>query len=225
MKKVFAILLVLAVVAGFVFADTAIAGSETHKIKVKADVAEVLPAFNLTYGGFDTNGLATKFVNGASYPTSTQSDAIDVNFDLDEGGTFTVTAEVVNAVKTNRVFTLSFSGGVFSVSRDGVATNQYLSPSKLVVTGSSAHDAVSDVSAAVTKENETSAYATNAELVAAVSITFSGVTAKDVDINSPIPVATAAYTYVGDATIDPTKLADGTENFYYTDVVMTVSTT
>lgn len=214
MKKVFAILLVMALVSGFVFAD-----SEAHELRVKADVTEVLPAFNLYHvAGSDTNSSAVVFTNGADYKDlKTDANATDVNFNLDEAGHFDIVAEVVNNVKTTKGFTLAFTGGVFTVNRNTVS-GKY-SPSQITVANGDNNAAIKEygtVSPSDTNESKTTD--TTESLTASTTVTFSGKTGS-ASVANPIKVATATYSYPGDDSIDPT--ASG--SFYFADVKMTVT--
>ena len=213
MKKVFAILLVLALVAGFVFA-------ESHELRVKADVTEVLPAFNLYHvEGTDTNSTTTNvYGTNASYATlKADNAATDVNFNLDEANkSFSVTAEVINNVKTTKKFKIEFTGGVFSVKRNTVGGTY--SPKQITVAYGSANDAIKEFTGKSDSDTNATVTADTTETLTATSyVTFSGKTGTGA--TTPITVATATYTYAGDDSIDPT--ASGV--YYYADVKMTVT--
>lgn len=194
MKKIFAILLVAFVTFGMVFA-----AAETHIIKIKADVTEITPAFQLVYGVNKTNTTPNVFTNNASYDPY-DSAAIDTGFNLDAGGTVTVTAVLANKAKTKTAYTLTFSDGVFDVKRNG--TDGTLVPSIVTTAG----DVITGTSA-VAKASEAAD--------APVNVTFNGTT---VTATNPV-LATATYTYTADPTIDPN--ADG--EFYYADILLTVA--
>ena len=129
MKKIFAVLAVMFVIVGVAFA-----AAETHTIKIKADVTEVIPAFQLELltpaATYTTNTTPTVFTDSATYNALTTGTAKDVNFNLDENGTVTVQCNLANLAKTNKVYTLEFDGGTFAVTRKGVAGTH--APSSIV---------------------------------------------------------------------------------------------
>lgn len=223
MKKAITILAVLIVLVGAVFA------AETHKLTVKADVAETLPAFNLAYDGKNTNTVKTNVYGersdvadpaAAAYDvTGTLDNAKDAGFNLNANGSFDVTAQVINTVKTNKTYTLEFKGGVFGVIRD--TTEGKLSPKQITVVD--AH-AVADTSvqtvAKVNDSTELSAEQTRVAnptaLTAKARVTFSGKTGAD----AAKPIVTATYSYIGDDDINPTT----TERpWYYADIVLVIT--
>ena len=132
MKKVLTVLAVLVLLTGVVFAAT-----ETHTIKVSSTVNPDLPAFQLILGDITTNDGTTpvKFENAKAYapyvpaveddPNTTDIDesaparniyASAVNF-ASNGGSFEVSAKLANAAKQVKVYTLTFKGGIFTVTR------------------------------------------------------------------------------------------------------------
>ena len=215
MKKLIAILMVLAIVAGFAFADSITSQSETHTVVVKADVAEVLPAFALKVEDSKTNTNAVAFTDDASYPATPGSIEEELeSFSLDVASSFTATAHVVNNVKTNHGFTLTFSDGVFGVKRNTVP-NLYYSPSLISVANGSTDDCIKQYGnpvASASNDESTS----NTILRSSTTVTFSGTKYSAQTPN--LLVATATYSYPGDATIDPTA----TDEYYYANVVLTV---
>ena len=135
MKKLIAILMVLAIVAGFVFA-------ETHTLDVTASVNAVEPAFQL--GAADSGTAAA---DGAVTDNSTP-DVFDVSasytgsfasaLKLDQGGSFVVIPLLVNNARSNKPYTLTFTGGTFTaVSISGVA-GQSIAPSSVTTAKNSA---------------------------------------------------------------------------------------
>ena len=198
MKKFFAILMIVLMATAIVFAD-----SEAHTIKIKADVASQVPAFQLWYGEAKTNTTPTVFTNSASYDEAydSEAEAVDTGFNLDVGGTVTVYAVLANAAKINAAYTLTFSDGVFAVKRNAISGT--LAPTITTTAGS-----VITGTSAIAK--------TTAAADAPVQVTFNGTT---VTASNP-QLATAAYAYTGDPTIDP----NATGEFYYADITLTVAT-
>ena len=196
MKKVLTILAVLAIVTFAVFAD-----SEVHKIRIKADVDEVVPAFQLWLGATKTNTTPVVFTNNATYNLVDDATAIDTGFNLDAGGSVTVYAVLANKAKINKAYTLTFSDGVFAVTRNGSSGS--LNPTIATEAG-----AVITGTSAVAKTVD----AANAP----VQVTFNGTTVTATDPK----LATATYNYTGDPTIDPTA----EDEYYYANIVLTVAT-
>ena len=197
MKKVLTILAVMAIVTCAVFAD-----SETHKIRIKADVTEVVPAFQLWLGATKTNTTPVAFSDGATYYLTDDATAIDTGFNLDEGGSVTVYAVLANKAKINKAYILTFSDGVFNVTRNNVAGT--LVPS----IATTALDPEIGGTSSIIK--------TSAADDAPVKVTFNGTTVTETDPK----LATAIYSYVADTEIDPTA----EDEYYYANIVLTVAT-
>ncbi len=217
MKKVIAILTVLALLVSAAFA------AETHTIRVKADVTEVLPAFQLKFSGAETN-KATSGENptpSAEVDLATDHDYKDLStkpelsFNLDSAGNFTVTAYVVNNVKSNNSYKLEFSGGVFAVKRNKTAGSY--SPSEIKVTNGTVAKGVKEYGTATTATNTDSTADTTDSLKANTTVTFSGETGAGA--TTAIKVAEAKFSYPGDEKIDP----NAANQFYEADVVMTIT--
>lgn len=109
MKKLITILVILIVLVGAIFA-----AAESHQIKITVTIAEVVPAFQLKYKTANSNSNGTAFTNAAQ-----RVDSTSVNADLDfESNTASdrlvvVDACIANAAKQSKVYTLTFSDGVF----------------------------------------------------------------------------------------------------------------
>ena len=207
MKKAITILAVLIVLVGAVFAD------ETHTIRVKADVTEVLPAFQLALltpaQTYTTNKPAEGDPNVygvANYDDLTDQTAKDINFNLDEAGTVNVEVYVANLAKTVKGFTFAFSDGVFNVSRNGV-TNSGTEQNPVYLT-------YGPNSITVSKGAEKTGFYTTDLVNNVAKIKFTGKTLTNTEKGSV--VASAIYNYPGDTTIDP-----GT---YYADITLTIAT-
>ena len=220
MKKIFAIMMIAVFAIGMVFA----VDNETHTLRIKADIAEVLPAFNLYHiEGTDTNSSASNVVALATPATAystlaTNGNATDTGWNIDVGGNVAVVAEVINNVKTNKGYTLTFTGGVFDVTRNTVAG--YYSPTSITVANGSANDAIKQFGSATdSSANGDITADTTSTLSASTSVTFSGKTGTGA--TTPITVATATYHYSADNTVDPN--VGGT--FYYADITLTIAAT
>ncbi len=225
MKKVIAILAVLVLVAGFAFADgettTTTTHSEQHSIKIKADVTEVLPAFQMKVSagsgsaavesGLTNTGKAVFYKTTAGAYTPASNDGLDVTFNLDENGSVVATVYVANLAKTTKSFALEFGGGVFDVKIDKADAEH--APKTITTEAGTKVTGIKDITLgnAATSGNPESGTATNK----IVNVVFNGtkMTAENA------AVASATYAYEGNSKIDPTK-----ENeYYFADVTMTVS--
>ena len=224
MKKAITILAVLIVLVGAVFAD------ETHTIKVKADVDVVIPVFGLKMSTpannyvtneatlvnrqGNTTEYTTEYGKGATYGMTDNANAIDVAFNLDEEGSVTFQALLLNKAKQRETYNLTFGGGVFTVSRQGTSGLSY-GPDKITT---SVGDDITGLSIALGNNAPTGQPAEGAATNKIVGLTFDGKTVND-GINHVL--AEAVYHYPGDETIDPTL--NGT--FYYADVTLLISAT
>lgn len=206
MKKIIAVLTILAVLTGALFA-----ASESHSIKITVTLAETLPAFQLSIGGVVTNkenGTPVEFVNNATYapyvaadpqaqPPVAEANVYDASSSINfatNGGSVTVTAKIANAAQTSKGFTLAFSNGVFNVTKPTGADTK--SPES--------------IAAATTIANGTTGITSVVATGSTAKVQFSG--AQCVEDTT---LATATYTYTADTAIIP-----GT---YYADLVMTVT--
>lgn len=227
MKKVFAILLVLALVAGFAFAE--VTGTDTHKLTVSSTVGEHLPAFQLRFTGRTINidaygnvtdketGLTTVTNDGkvafvtASDPNyvdtyTTERNTLDAGWDLGDGKVHRATFYVYivkdeddYTARTKRTYTLTFSDGVFEeVKSKG---DDYNGDGKLspVIAAAPADVASIDGITSSTAEG------------AVTTVKFSGSSCPETDTE----VASATYEWQGDKLIDM-----GT---YYADIVLTIT--
>lgn len=225
MKKVFAILLVLALVAGFAFADD----TENHTLTVYSVVGEKVPAFQLRYSGVKTNTNAVKFgkpsyaeyyADPLTRDAENTSPARNANFDISDITTnqgvhaaeFTVylvkNSEGYNA-KSNSTYTLTFSDGVFDAVKRNGASGGTLAPTDIAVVANA--DAVEGDGDAKGITSITPA-AHNASSVA-TPVVFSGTTVND----DERLLVTATYTWTADQTIDM-----GT---YFADIQLTITKT
>ena len=198
MKKLIAILAIAIVLIGAVFA------TETHSIKIKADVTEVLPVFQMTIGQITTNTAnnGAKFDNATTYALGTVDDPetqaneeanIGDSFSFETAHTVTVSVKINNAAKTNHIYTLTFINGTFTVKKAGVSTT--INPTITAGVGSNSGAGNGFVT-------------TVDDAVATVS--FNGTTCT-----ATHEVATASYAYAADTLVDP--------GVYYADVVLQIT--
>ena len=179
MKKVLTILVVLALFAGFAFAEVAPKTQETHTLTITASVDVEVPAFQLFRDDtLKTNTDAKKYDNAqAAY------EATDLaGFKLDAGGNVIVSARVANLAKQKQNYTLQFTGGTFNVNRNGGPGTQ--APTITVAKNNTTTDGV------------TLSQVENSDTVTAA---FNGTKMTE----SGYTIATATYAYSADSTIDP----------------------
>ena len=214
MKKVFAIIAIMVVLVGAVFADGNPA--ETHTLHIKTVVDTIIPQFQLkiasTYTDADyitnNDNPINQFDDGASYRLGGNTDqtAIDVSdavvLDKDGEQAIVFSAIIANQPKTSshggtsRSWTLAFSGGAFAVTKAG--TDATITPTIATSNGADYNDGVTIVLGTGNNAN-----------TATLTLT------ANQPSKAGIEIVKATYTWTGDRTVDP-----GT---YETDVVMTVT--
>ena len=177
MKKVLTILVVLALVAGFAFAEKT---QEKHTLTITADVDVEVPEFQLFRDNtLKTNTDANKYDNVLDEYEATDA----AGFKLDAGGSVIVSARVANKAKQKQNYTLQFTDGVFkNVKRNGENGTQ--DPSITVEMNDTPTAGVT-LSQVENSDTVTAAFT-------GTKMTVSGYT-----------LATATYTYDADSTIDP----------------------
>jgi hypothetical protein len=201
MKKLFGVLICFVLVLGCVFA-----AGETHTLIVKATVEETLPAFRLGVASSATSTTAATnndIPSTVNLTTGAYTATYDSGIHLDEGGSITVQAQLVNPAKTNNGYTLTFTGGTFAVKRNKV--DGTLAPSSITTSASGISTGITSIVADDTNEK--------------LVVTFSGETATGVSISAPTILGTVVYTYPADTTIDPNL--DGEK--YSATIVMTIT--
>lgn len=206
MKKAITILAMIAIVACAVFA----VNPESHSIKVKADVSEVLPVFQLklTTGTYNQQAGETYTTNSgkelfgtSNHEELTDQTAKDVNFNLDQGGVVNVAVYIANNAKTEHAYTLAFGGGAFKK----IYRHNVLGDDVEPTIASSNGDAIANFYTIATGDT---ILGNNKKVV----VTFQGKTIKNDQLSNAL--ATATYTYEGDDEIDL-----GT---YYADISLTI---
>ena len=176
MKKVLTILVVLALVAGFAFAEKT---QETHTLTITAAVDVEVPEFQLFRDNtLKTNTDANKYDNVLDEYEATDA----AGFKLDAGGSVIVSARVANMAKQKQNYTLQFTGGTFNVNRDGGAGTK-----AAVITVAKNNTTTDGVTLSQVENSDTVTAA-----FTGTKMTVSGYT-----------LATATYTYDADSTIDP----------------------
>ena len=216
MKKAITILAVLIVLVGAVFA------AETHSIRLKTVVDEVLPAFQLSNTALtafkDVDGVKTAVVNVKQY-TNAAKDEVDVDdgdhtygtesrADVNVGDLSKYDVEVqftvyiANKAKTLKDYRLAFTAGSFAVERDGVSLNQTLPPADdPEITGLGAQDGTNGEQSVETSDKSTY-----------VLVDFNG---NECVADTPIAVYTVQYEH--DPSIDPK--AEG----YFADITLEIT--
>ena len=110
MKKLIAILAIMIVLVGAVFA-------ESHTLNVKCVIDPVIPQFALRYDATDSNTTPSAFssANTTSYVISAKDTTAGA--DLMEDNAITVSVVVLNNAKQKQGYTLTFTGGEFDTSK------------------------------------------------------------------------------------------------------------
>ena len=212
MKKIIAILAIAIVLVGAVFA-------EDHNLIIKATVTSVEPIFklHLTSGAAEatTNADNAVFTAAGNF-TDTQGNAKQTTFSLLAGGTVSVECYVnttaANKTQTNTKYRVSFSDGVFSVTRANATTSSSLEPTITTGLGTVVKGIKTDgisFATAPLGENATNyaSSATNKDVI----VQFSG---AQMAVGQAV-VASANYEYAADDTIVPGS--------YYATIKMTVT--
>jgi hypothetical protein len=224
MKKVFAILLVLAVVAGCAFAENA---TETHSITVNTVVAEKLPTFQLVFNATGTvaNDVVTTVEGGVKVTTNTDRIAYDettaATRDADRSDAY-VGFDLGISGNHNATFDVYIVKSLVSAATDTSAEVGYYARTKNSYTltfgggvfddlKASGDDAADITPSIVASEGSvvtgiSSIDATNE----VVTVAFSGQAVK-----ASTKVASAVYTWEGNPLLDM-----GT---YDTDIILTVT--
>lgn len=207
MKKAITILAVLIVLVSAVFA----VNPETHSIKVKADVSEVLPVFQLklttrVYNEQASDTYTTNATDPALFGVSNHAElatqtAKDVNFNLDQGGVVDVAVYIANNARTTHAYTLAFGGGEFT----NIYRHNELGANVIPAIASSNGNAIEHF---YTIGDGDTISGSNKKVV----VTFLGKTITNEQKSNAL--ATATYTYTGDPEIDL-----GT---YYADISLTI---
>ena len=194
MKKFLTMLVLIALVSAFAFADGDPRLAEgTSTIIVRLTVDNILPSIQLHY---------------SDETAAENTDGIDVGFSIKDGGKVAFKAMLMNPSNTHEVFSISFGGGTFNdvVRRGAIGTR---SPNSI-------RTAVGDVSGVDGISSITLGEATGngGDENKAVLVAFEGSVGSDVTF--PLTLASAEYEYAEDPSID--------SGVYYADVTMTVAT-
>lgn len=176
MKKVLTILVVLALFAGFAFADKT---QETHTLTITASVDVAVPEFQL----FRDDTLKTNTDKNNYNNVQAAYEATDAaGFKLDAGGSVIVSARVANMAKQKQNYTLQFTDGVFNVKRNGA--DETKAPA---ITVAKNNTATTGVTLSQVENSDT------------VTAAFNGTKMTEAGYT----IATATYAYSADSTIDP----------------------
>ena len=197
MKKILAILTVLILTAGIMFADPSQA-TGTAAIDITASVGELVPAFQLLYKTNATNEAEMPFGTGSSYSLPAISTGLDIS---KEDVTAEFYAVIAQGARQNAEYFLKFEAGAFNTTSNKVSNPTVCTESTLVDSIDQQYYgalAASDISS-VTGSNSQSA-----------KIIFSGAI-----IAEQVRLLKFVATWTKDTTIDV-----GT---YSADVTMTVS--
>ena len=214
MKKAITILAVLIVLVGAVFA------AETHSIKLKTVVDEVLPAFQLSNTALTAKNSAGETMAKQQQYTNANKAVVDVEdgdykaeteqrADVNVGDLSKYNVEVeftvyvANKAKTLKDYRLAFTAGSFAVERNGVSQDQTLDPKAApAITGLGAKNGTNGQKSVETSDKSTYVLAD-----------FNG---NECVADTPIAIYTVQYDH--DASIDP-KAAG-----YFADITLGITT-
>ena len=116
---------ILRVASGEHFASDVLVGAlfaatENHQIKITVTIAAEVPAFQLMYSTANSNSSGVKYGTAPATKADATPVAVDIDFESNADGDrkVTVDARIANAAKQNKVYTLTFSDGVFKDNED-----------------------------------------------------------------------------------------------------------
>ena len=232
MKKVFAILLVLALVVGFAFADV-----ENHSLRIKTIVEGHLPIFQLAYSEATNDGA---YKTGETALTNSEKDVVfdDMPSETSHAATYndadgdndTDTLRVkdisqnavavsfnMNLLNANeriqvKTYTIDFTVGAFAVYRSGVA---------------GVHGADSVTFTTVSKNyyswNANTAVLDQTTEVNTLNASLSFLGTDNEESNSTLTIGTLAVNYPKDNSIDPNANTTDKQNGYVADITMKIT--
>ena len=193
MKKAIAILAVLVILVGAVFA------AETHKIKIDANIAEVLPVYQMVIGTVTTNGQSIKYNPEATDPVERFETSIAQTLNFEVANTVEVVVNLTNAAKTTRIFDLTFSDGIFTVEK-GVGADKHDDTVVPAITLATTHATGTQGIASIALDEDDDV----------ATVTFNGTTCA-----SSTTLVTATYSYTAHTDVNPGR--------YYADVQLDVA--
>lgn len=198
MKKVIAIMMVLAIVSSVVFAV-----GETHEIKVTATIDEKVPAFQLNVGEVYTNESGLSWEADAAVENSepvsytaryTKNDVgATIAFESDTATErqVTVISYLVNDAKTITPYEITFGGGVFTVYRNGAEDTEHpINPT------------IGDITVNSTVPTGISSFSNVSNTNHKFQVNFNG-TRCTASTTTKQELARLTYSYDKDTTIDP----------------------
>lgn len=193
MKKLITILAIMVVLVGAVFADT----TETHTLNITATSEKLAPAFQLGIGSVYSNNTIPTPYNPEAAATVAYTNAQSArSFDFEVGDTVPVVAYLINNAKIFEQYTLTFSGGVFTVTKNNVSAT--ITPEIKIASVGSSITGISSI-------------ARTSDTVATVN--FNG-TRCSASTSNRVTLATVNYKYDPDTEVDP--------DTYTANIVMTV---
>ena len=232
MKKVFAILLVLAVVVGFAFADV-----ENHSLTIKSLVEGHLPIFQFAYSEATNDGA---YVTGETALTNSEKDVVFDDMPSDtthvatyndaDGDSDSATLRVKDISQSNvavsfnmnllnaneriqvKTYTIDFTVGAFAVYRSGVA-GVHGADSVTFTTVSKDYYSWSTKSAVLDQTTE----------VNTLNATLSFLGTDNEATNSTLTIGTLAVNYPKDNTIDPNANTTDKQDGYVADITMKIT--
>ncbi len=218
MKKVIAILAIMVVLVGAVFAATG--DAETHTIRLKTKVAGDDPIFSLSAVYVNassseistaTNGESEAFANASNYAGAKAVEVADLS---KNDITVTFASKLVNEAKSNDSFTISFVPGPFVVKKLNASNERY---EAYVYPSNNSTSAVSaDATGYTLGTLAVSTDSTTGQISYSNTVSFTGAQVA----TGNVALATYSVTYAKDSDIASNT---ATEAYYYADCTMTVT--
>ena len=178
MKKAIAILAVLVILVGAVFA------AETHKIKIDANIATVAPQYQMSIGSVTTNDNGENGAAAAYTTTTYTENTTAAVLDFEQSSSVAVLVKLVNPAKTITKYTFTFSDGNFSVKKGADEQAETVSPKSIALTTTHANGTTGIASIGISGQVAT--------------VTFNGTTCAD-----STELVTATYSYDAHTDVNP----------------------
>lgn len=218
MKKVIAILAIMIVLVGVVFAATG--DAETHTIRLKTKVAGDDPVFALSASYINassvetttsTNSDGVEFKNGKAYTGAKEIEVADLS---KSDVTVTFVSYLRNQAKSNDTFTISFVPGPFNVKKLDASNNRI---DAQVFAANNADVSAKGANATGYTVGDLAVSTTNNQIAYSNTVAFTG--AQVAATNNVL--ATYSVTYAKDPQIAQNLASEAA--YYYADCIMTVT--
>lgn len=213
MKKVIAILAIMVVLVGAVFAATG--DAETHTITLKTKVKGDDPIFALSAAYAEastaTNADEKEFTAGEPYTGASQLEVADLS---KSDVTVTFVSKLVNQAKSTDSFTITFVPGPFNVKKLDASNNRI--DAQIFATNNASSSAIGSNDSGYTL-GALNVTTSNSQIEFSNTVAFTGAQASATNNT----LATYSVTYAKDPDIAQNISSEAA--YYYADCVMTVT--